>query len=106
MPPSKRAEPSSGDWAARLAGKIEEVVAFIRDRSVRPIFAAVHVVIFGVVILVLAVVLLVLFLILMFRILDNYVFPGQEWASFAVMGGIFVTAGLFLISRRGSPDSR
>ncbi len=88
------------DLPAKAAAQIEAVVEVLRDKSVRPVFAIVQGVIFGLVCAFMLLVIVVLLSVVVLRLLDTYAFPGKVWASYTVLGGIFSIAGLFLLSRR------
>ena len=90
------------DWAAQLTGKVEQVVALIRDRTVKPVQKIVAGIIFGVIAFAIVVSLVVLFSVFVLRLLDTFFFPGEIWASYLVLSGIFWIAGLLVYSQRHS----
>ena len=86
------------DWAAQLTEKVGQVVELIRDHTVRPVQTFVRAAIFGVLALFVVVFVLVLLVIGVIRLLNNEVFDQRVWASYLLIGGIFVVIGT-LISR-------
>lgn len=92
------------DWASTVTAKVEEIVSVVRDRTVRPVQQVVRVAIFALVATTAVAVVAVMTAIGLVRILDNLAFRGHVWASYLVIGGIFVLAGL-LISSRGTRRS-
>lgn len=92
------------DWAAHLTGRIEGVVAIVRDKAVEPVVAAVRYVILGLLSLFVLLVLAVLVSVATIRILDNEVpvFHTRVWASYLIVSGIFWAAGLLLLRKRRS----
>lgn len=88
------------DLPAKAAAQVEAVVEVLRDKSVRPVYTVVQAVIFGLIGLFMLIVIVVLVSVGILRLLDTYVFPGRVWASYTVLAGIFVIAGLFLLSLR------
>ncbi len=94
----------SGDWAAQLTGKVEDVVSVVRDKAVEPVLTAVRYLIFGLMALSVATFLAVLFTVFALRVLDSEVpvFRTRVWASYLVVAGIFWGAGL-LLSRKRHP---
>ncbi len=96
----------SGDWAAQLTQKIEEIVGLVRDRTVRPVESAVRYVIVGIAAFVIVIVALVLFAIVVIRVLDNEVpfLQDRVWATYLIVAGIFWIAGLLLSRMRHPRD--
>ena len=87
-----------------MADRVESVVAAVRDKTTVPVVKLARVVVFGVVALPLAVVALILFLVGFTRLIEVYLpiepYSARVWGTYAVLGAIFVLAGLFLFSRR------
>jgi hypothetical protein len=90
-------------WPTQAARALETALRGVADRTVRPLTALARGLVFGLVAGVLALVLLVLALVGLVRVLDVYAFPTRVWASYAVVGGIFVLFGSFLWSKRRRP---
>ncbi len=88
------------DWASKLTAKIEQVVALIRDRTVRPVQRIVVGIVFGVLALAIVVAIVVLFSIWVVRVLTDYVFHQNVWASYLLLSGIFWVAGLLVYTQR------
>ncbi len=84
-------------WTNQAADAIEKTVVTVRDRTVEPANKAAKALVYGVFALCCALTAFLLLSIVMFRAL-TYVLP--VWASWVVLGGIFIGAGLFLWSRR------
>jgi hypothetical protein len=83
------------EWATKAADSVELAVAMVNDRAVRPIVIGARAVVFGVLIVALAVSVVVWGSVGLVRFLDVYLWPGQVWASYILLGGIFTGAGLF-----------
>lgn len=87
------------DWTTDAADAVERVVSTVRDRAVVPVQSATRAVVFGLLAAFLGVPALVFLVIGAFRLVDNYL-PGEVWSAWLLFGGIFVTAGAFLWSKR------
>jgi hypothetical protein len=90
------------DWPSQLANRLESTVGVVRDRAVRPATLVVRAVVLGVFAALLAALVVVLLTVTLVRVLDSYVFPGRMWATYTLIGGIFVISGGFLWSIRRS----
>lgn len=89
---------SKDDWAAQLTEKVGQLVELVRDHTVRPVQKVVRAAIFGALAFSVVIFVLVAFVIGFIRLLNNEVFAQRVWASYLLIGGIFVVAGT-LISR-------
>jgi hypothetical protein len=90
------------DWAAQLTEKLGQVVELIRDRTVRPVQRFVRAAIFGVLGVFVVIFVLVALVIGVVRLLNNEVFDQRVWASYLLIGGIFVAIGTFISRMRHS----
>jgi hypothetical protein len=82
------------EWPAKAADMVELAVAAINDRAVRPVLIAARAVVFGVLIAVLGVALVVWGSIGLVRLLDVYLWPGKVWASYLLLGALFIIGGM------------
>src|SRR5579863_8927353 len=83
------------EWATKAADSIELAVAMVNDRAVRPIVIGARAIVFGVLIVALAIAVVVWGSVGLIRLLDVYLWPGEVWASYLLLGGIFTGGGLF-----------
>ncbi len=100
--PSAAAGPLSGaEWPARVADTVEDVVAAVHDRAIRPLLLVARGLVFGILVAAMVFVLAVLVSIALIRVLDVYAFPGRVWASYLVVGGFLSLLGIvaFTLSR-------
>ncbi len=105
-PPSSSASSTvAGDLAARGADKVDELVALLRDKTVRPLTLATRAVVFGLIVAAASLVGLTLVSIAVIRLLTVYAFDGRVWLSDVVVGGIFVVIGVAAWTRR-TPSGR
>lgn len=92
------------DLATKAADMVDSVVDVVRNRVVSPIERAATYVALAIFSLFAGSVLLVLLCIGLFRLLMMLLnmIPGgpHEWAAYLIMGGIFLTAGLFMMRKR------
>ncbi len=72
----------------------------LRDRVIRPIILVGRAIVFGLLIATLLIVIAVAAGVAILRVLDNYVFPNDVWASYLVLGTIVTVAGLFIWTKR------
>ncbi|MGH9065029.1 MAG: hypothetical protein ACRDZQ_09600 [Acidimicrobiales bacterium] len=93
-------------WPAKAAESLEHVVGTVRSKSVRPLQTIARALVFGLIAAVMGVVLLILMAVGTIRVLNVYAFPGEEWASYVLVGGIFALAGLFVSSRKQARPRR
>ncbi len=100
MPSPDQGSSGSHTWPVQAADTIESIVTGVADKTVRPLTLAARGLVFGVIAGVMAQLALVFVAIGLIRLLDVYAFRTRVWASYAVVGGIFVLLGSFLWSRR------
>jgi hypothetical protein len=99
-PPAGAGAGADAEWPARVADTVEDVVAAVHDRLVRPLMIAGRGGVFGIVIGTMALVLFVVLAIGLVRLLDVYAFGGRVWASDTLIGGLLVAGGAFAWSKR------
>jgi hypothetical protein len=86
------------DWTTQAADAIETAVAAVRDRTVVPARKATKAVVFGLLATFFVVTALVMLVVGLFRLL--VILTGEVWASYVILGGIFVIGGTFCWSKR------
>jgi hypothetical protein len=86
------------DWTTQAADAIETAVAAVRDRTVVPARKATKAVVFGLLATFFVVTALVMLVVGLFRLL--VILTGEVWASYVILGGIFVIGGTFCWSMR------
>ncbi len=94
--------PTRDDWAAQLTEKVGQVVELIRDHTVRPVQKVVRAAIFGLLAASVAVFVIIALIIGLVRLLDSEVFDQRVWATYLLIGGIFVVAGTLIGRMRQS----
>jgi hypothetical protein len=87
------------DWTDQVADQIETTVVAIRDKTVVPVERIVAYVVAGLFILFLVGAIGILACVAAFRVVDVYL-PSGSWATWLVFGGVFMLAGLLLLSLR------
>jgi hypothetical protein len=90
------------DLSAKAADTIDLIVDTVHDRAIRPMLVLARAVAFGMLAAVLGLMVMVLASVALLRLLDVYVFPGRVWASYTLLGTIFVAVGLFVWTLRNS----
>ena len=88
------------DWPGKAVDLVDLVVDTIRDRVIRPIIIVGRSIVFGLLVATLVLVIAVVVGIAILRLLDVYVFPTADWASFLVLGIIVTAAGLLVWTKR------
>lgn len=88
------------DWPEKAVDLIDLVVDTIRDRVIRPIILVGRAIVFGLLIAAFVTVLAVMLGVAILRLLDVYVFPGEVWASYTVLGALTCIVGLVAWSKR------
>jgi hypothetical protein len=91
-----------GQWPGQVADTIEGVVGAFRVQVIRPLMLVARGLVFGVIVGAMALVVAVLLVIGLVRIMTVYLFGGRVWASYLLLGIIFVTGGYVVWSRRHS----
>lgn len=94
--------PAAGgaDWPAKAADFVDDAVAAIHDRVIRPLLLAARIAVFGILIAAMTLILSVLLAIAVVRLLDSYAFGHRVWASEALVGGVITLVGLAAWSQR------
>jgi uncharacterized protein YacL len=82
------------DWTTDAVDTLENVVAAVRDKTVVPAQKATKAVVFGLLVAFFVLTALFMLAIALFRVL--VVLTGEVWASYLILGGIFVLAGAFV----------
>ena len=102
--PGDAPRPAAGgsDWTVQAADTIERVVVGIRDKTTVPLTTVARAVVYGLLAAVMGVIIVIFAAIVAIRVLTVYLFRGEVWASYLVVGGIFVGSGVLLF-RMASP---
>ncbi len=98
-----RPAPASEDWADQAADTVVKVVDTVREKTTGPILTIARAIVYGLIGLFAVIVALVLFTIFAVRIVNVYL-PGDVWAAHLLIGTVFTIAGLFIWTKRNTPD--
>ncbi len=103
--------PAEGDWPAQAADTIERLVGTVRDKTTGPALTVSRGVVYGTFAVVVGVAVAILAIIGAVRLLNNYlpdaVFGEDHmWASYLIMGLVFLAVGIALWTRRNVVPGR
>jgi hypothetical protein len=101
--PNDTKEPDIVDKALH---SFDHVLDIVHDKVLRPILLAGRAIAFGLIIVLAVLVLIVALVVGLFRLFDVYFFSSHQWLSYAVIGALFVVAGLVIWRRRRPITSR
>ena len=87
------------DWTTDLVDNLDSAIALVRDKTVVPAQKATRAVVYGLLVAFFVLSAVLMLAIALFRVL--VVLTGEVWASYLILGGIFVIAGTFLWTLRG-----
>ncbi len=91
-------EHTVADWTSDAVDTLENVVVAVRDKTVVPAQKATKAVVFGLLVGFFVLTAVFMLAIALFRVL--VVLTGSVWASYLILGGIFVLAGAFVWTLR------
>ena len=94
---------SDKDLAGRAMGAIDLLVDTLHDKVIRPILLIGRTVAFAFILVACVAVIAVALCVAALRLLDVYAFAAHQWASWALLGSIFVACGLVIWRRRKTP---
>jgi hypothetical protein len=95
--------PGDRDLAGRAMGAIDLLVDTLHDKVIRPILLIGRTLAFAFIVVICVGVVAVGLCVALLRLLDVYAFAAHQWASWALLGAIFVAAGLVVWRFRKTP---
>lgn len=104
-PPPER-DPIGRDLAGKAMSAIDQVVDVVHDKVIRPFLLIGRTVAYSLIIVVALVIVAVALCVALLRLLDVYVFAAHQWASWALLGVIFLSGGLVIWRFRRQPVPR
>jgi hypothetical protein len=81
------------DWTTDLVDNLDSAIAMVRDKTVVPAQNATKAVVYGLLVAFFALTAFLMIAIALFR--GIVILTGEVWASYLILGGIFVIAGAF-----------
>jgi hypothetical protein len=101
--------PPDRDWPAEAADAIERVVGTVRDKTTGPALTVARGVVYGIFAALIILPCVVLLIVALLRLVDSYlpdaVFGEDHmWASYLVVGTVFLIVGVVLWSKRHSRE--
>jgi hypothetical protein len=93
--PDRSTATKEHDLAGTAMSFVDNVVDTLHDRVIRPILLVGRWVAFSFVIVFSVIVIAVALCVALLRLLDVYVFPEHQWASWALLGAVSLALGLF-----------
>jgi hypothetical protein len=91
-----------GDWPARAADAIVNVVGLVRDNTTGRITTVARGLVFGLFAAVIGIAVFVMLIIASIRLLDE-VLPSGVWLAYLVLGSVMVIAGALVFRKRNQP---
>jgi hypothetical protein len=106
--PGDASRPAVGgsDWTAQAADTIERVVVTVRDKTAVPLTTVARALVYGLLAATMGLVVAVFGAIIAIRVLTVYLFRGDVWASYLLVGAIFVAPGLFFLRKASSATTK
>ena len=86
------------DWTTDLVDNLDNAIAMVRDKTVVPAQNATKAVVYGLLVAFFGLTAFLMIAIALFRGL--VILTGEVWASYLILGGIFVLAGAFVWTLR------
>ena len=93
--PERTTTAKDRDLAGTAMSWVDDVVDTLHDRVIRPILLVGRSIAFSFIIVFSVIVIAVAICVALLRILDVYVFPAHQWASWALLGVLSLGLGLF-----------
>ena len=90
------------DWTTELLDRLDHYIDLVRSNTTDRLVKIARLLVFGLIAAIVGSMAGVLGLIALVRIL-NVILPREVWLPYVVLGAIFLTAGLFLWSKRTAP---
>lgn len=87
------------DWDQKATVKLLDTVDLVRQKTAGPAIGVARAVVYGLVAVVLGIIAAILLIIGLVRLIDSYL-PATVWATYLILGSIFLLVGLFLWSKR------
>lgn len=84
------------DLAGTAMSWIDQVVDTLHDKVIRPILLVGRSIAFSFIIVFSVIVIAVALCVALLRLLDVYLFPDHQWASWALLGVVSLGGGLFV----------
>jgi LPXTG-motif cell wall-anchored protein len=97
---SEADEQRKPDFVDRALQSFDHALDVVHDKVLRPLLIVGRAIAFGFIVLLAALVLICVLVIGVIRLLNVYLFAGHEWLSYAIIGVLFLTAGLLIWRRR------
>ena len=88
------------DWTTDLVDNLDSAIAMVRDKTVVPAQNATKAIVYGLLVFFFGLTAFIMIAVALFRVL--VVLTGEVWASYLILGGIFVIAGGFCWSFRNA----
>ena len=95
------AEPdiTQADWGAQATDRFVTLVDDVKAKTTGPLLKVIRALVYGVIILVVGLAAVVLLVVGLVRLVEVYL-PGEIWATYLLLGVVFVLAGMFAWSKR------
>lgn len=90
------------DWTTDLLDRLDHYIGVVRSNTTDRLVKVARLLVFGVIALIVGSMAGILALITLVRVLD-VILPREVWLPYVVLGAIFLSAGLFLWSKRTAP---
>jgi len=97
---------AASQWPASVAQGIDDVLATVHDRAIRPLILVSRAVVFGILIATMALVLGILLSVAVVRVLTVYAFGQRVWPAEALVGLLFAGGGIAAWTKRGSGQAK
>jgi drug/metabolite transporter (DMT)-like permease len=88
------------DWTTDLVDNLDSAISLVRDKTVVPAQKATRALVYGLLVAFFVATAIFMVAIALFRVL--VILTGEVWASYLILGGIFVIAGAFCWTLRSS----
>lgn len=83
----------------QAADTVERVVGSVRNKTTTPLVIVARAMVFGLLAAIVGGAAAVFLVVGLVRLVDVYTGEGRVWIAYALLGGIFTLAGLFLLRR-------
>ena len=93
------ASDTSPDWGTQLSTFFLDFIDKLRGKTTGPILKVARALVYGIIIMVALTMVAVLAIVGLVRFTDAWL-PGNVWAAYLLLGGIFFLAGAFSWSKR------